>query len=168
MIALATRPTWQRVALLLAIALILQTTLLHWAVFRAATPSATLVLVVWFALAAGRVPGMVLGLITGICEDALSYGTGGAWTISTALAGLFAGSVRGGFFTDSMVPAGAITFFTTLVRALVFWMVMAMQGYKSGLGAAHAHAALWQGVENALLYVLIILVMRGMDAWKRR
>lgn len=168
MIALAPQPTWQRVALLLGIALILQSTIFHWFAFRGATPSATLVLVVWYALSAGRMGGMVFGLIAGMLEDALSWGTGGGWTIATALAGLFAGSLRGGFFTDSMVPAAAITFFTTLVRAFVFWSVMAIQGYKSGLGATHAHAALWQGVQNALLYVFITLALRWMDAWKQR
>ena len=168
MIAIAPRPAWQRVALLLGIALILQTTIFHWLVFRGATPSAMLVLVVWYALAAGRMEGMALGLVAGVLEDALSWGTGGAWTIATALAGFFAGSVRGGFFTDSLVPAAAITFFTTLLRAFAFWIVMAIEGYKSGLGAAHAHAALWQSLENALLYVLIILVVRWIDIWKQR
>ena len=168
MIAIAGRPALPRVALLLAIALILQSTLFHSLVFRGATPSALLVLVVWYALSAGRMEGMLLGLIAGIFEDALSWGTGGGWTIATALAGFFAGSVRGGFFTESIVPAAVITFFATVLRALAFWIVMAMQGYKSGLGATHAHAALWQGVENVLLYVLIILAVRWIDGWKQR
>ena len=168
MIDIGIRPAWQRAALLLAAALVLQTTLLHLLAFRSAVPSATLAVVVWYALSCGRGYGALFGALAGALEDALSFGTGGSWTIATAAAGFLAGSARGAFFTDSIAPAALVMFVATLVRAFVFWSAMALGGYPSGLASPHAHAAVWQGALNAALYVAAVLATRWFDAWKQR
>ena len=159
-------PTWQRVALLLAGALLLQVSVLHFFALRGATLSPVLLVVVWYAIHADPKRAALCGFAAGFAEDMLAAGTGGAWTVSTTLTAIVAGVVSRGFFADSMPLVGAIVAFSTLVRMLVFWMVMAAQGYPSGLGILHFHTALWQALLNAGAMMLIMLAARYRDPAK--
>lgn len=93
-------------------------------------------------------------------EDMLAAGTGGAWTISTTLTAIIAGVVSRGFFADSMPLVAGVVVFATLVRMFIFWMVMEAQGYPTGVGWLHFHAALWQAALNAAAILVIMLVGR--------
>jgi hypothetical protein len=69
-----------------------------------------------------------------------------------------------GFFADSIPLATGITIVATLVRALLFWIAMALAGYPSGLGAMHFHEALIQAVLNAAVIVAAMIVARRFEA----
>jgi hypothetical protein len=72
-----------------------------------------------------------------------------------------------GFFSDSVPLGGAITVVVTLLRALVFWIVMALCGYPAGLGTMHLHEAFFEAFLNSAIVVAAVLVVRRLDATPR-
>ncbi len=144
----------------LALALLAQVSFLHYFSFRGATVSPVLVAVVWYAIAADMRGAAIYGLVAGFFEDMLDTGSGGAWTISTTLTAILAGTVSRGFFADSMPLVSGIVVLATLFRALVFWLVMEGQGYPSGFGWIHFHTALWQAALNVALVLIVMLIGR--------
>jgi len=144
----------------LAAALLAQVSFLHYITVRGATLSPVLVVVVWYAIAAGAERAAIFGLVAGLCEDMLGTYTGGAWTVATTLTAIAAALLSRGFFGDSIPLVAGIVILATLLHKLIFWMMMQAQGYPPGLGWVHFHAALWQAVLNALLVAAVMLVLR--------
>lgn len=152
---------WWHAAIALAAALLLQMEIVHFVTFRGAQLSIVLVLVVWYAMRSGARQSLVFGLAAGLCEDALSAGTGGAWTLSTVLTAVAVSQVTRPFFADSIPVFFSAAFAATLLRRLIFWIVMALQGYPAGYAAMHAHQALWEALLNALFALAASLMMRS-------
>ncbi|MDQ6930001.1 MAG: hypothetical protein M3126_04970 [Candidatus Eremiobacteraeota bacterium] len=152
----------------MAIALLAQVTLLHYFTFRGNSIGVVLVVVVWYAIHAGPRRSAMFGLAAGALEDLLDTGTGGAWTLSTTLTAILASVVSRGFFADSMPLVAGVVIFATLVRALVFWLVMGAQGYPTGLGWMHFHAALWQALINAAFILAVMLAGRYRESGSLR
>lgn len=140
--------------------------MLHFFTLRGAALSPVLLIVVWYAIHADPRRAAYCGFVAGFFEDMLAQGTGGAWTISTTLTAIIAGVVSRGFFADSMPLVAGIVVFATLVRMLLFWMVMDAQGYPTGLGGLHFHTAVWQALLNAVAILVIMLVGRYRDPAK--
>ncbi|HTU68840.1 MAG TPA: rod shape-determining protein MreD [Candidatus Baltobacteraceae bacterium] len=162
-IARVIAPTWYICAAWLVLAIFLQVRFMHLLAIRNVEPSLVLVAVVWYAIRVEPWRAAAFGLAGGIAEDLLSYGTGGAWTISTTVVAIVAGMISRGFFADSLPLVATITFVATLVRQLVFWVVMGFEGYPSGLGMMHFHEALFEGLLNAATMMIVMLVMRRFD-----
>jgi rod shape-determining protein MreD len=146
-----------------AIAIIAQTTLLHFVSLRGATPSLVLVAVVWFAIRVDARRAAAYGLIAGVCEDVLAAGTGAAWTISTTLTATLISIASRGFFADSIPLVTLATIVATLLRALLFWTVMSLEGYPAGMAGTHFHQALWQALLNAVVMVVAMLLARRLE-----
>jgi rod shape-determining protein MreD len=163
-IARITAPAWYVSAAWLLLAVIAQVTVMHATIVRNAEASLVLVAVVFYAIRVEPWRAAAYGAIAGLCEDALSYGTGGGWTISTTTTALFAALVTRGFFADSLPLVATIVFFATLVRQLIFWVVMGFEGYPAGLGMMHFHEAVLQGVLNAVVMTAVMLVNRRFDS----
>jgi rod shape-determining protein MreD len=153
-------PRWYVAAAWLAGAVVLQATIVHAIAIRSVVPSLVLVVVVWYALRVDARRATFYGLIAGACEDALSPGTGASWTLATGAAALAASVMSRGFFADSLPMVAAITLAVTLLRALVFWSVMAISGYPAGLAAMHFHEALVAAILNVALVVAAMLIVR--------
>lgn len=156
-------PAWYVAAAWLVAATILQATLVHYLAVRNVVPSLVLVVVVWYAIRVDARRAALFGLLAGFCEDALSAQTGAAWTISTSLSALLASLLSRGFFADSIPLVTAITIVATLLRAMLFWIVMAFSGYPPGLGTMHFHEAVLQAALNAVVIVAAMLVARRFD-----
>lgn len=154
---------WWITAAVLAIAIVAQTTLMQHVRVRDTEPSLVLVAVVWYALRADLRWAAIYGLAAGLLEDILATGTGAAWTISTTLVAIVASVASRGFFADSIPIVVALTFGATLLRQLLFWMVMAFEGYPGGLGWLHFHEAIVKGVLDVLVMVVVMLVARRFD-----
>lgn len=163
-IARITAPAWYVSAGWLVLALVAQVAIMHHIAFRNVEPSLVLVAVVWYAIRVEPWRAAAYGLFAGVAEDALAYHTGGAWTISTTSVAVIASLISRGFFADSLPLVATITFFATLVRELIFWVTMAFESYPSGLGLIHFHEALLQGVFNAALMMIVMLVNRRFDS----
>jgi rod shape-determining protein MreD len=142
-------PVWWVAASVLCGALLLQIEALRGLSFRGAELSIVTVVVVWYALRAGWRHAAVFGLVAGLAEDVFSAQTGGAWTISTTLTALFVSWLSRWFFADSAFVVGGAVAVATLLRRMLFWMVMALQGYPPGYAGTHLHEALWEALLNA-------------------
>ena len=138
--------------------------MVHYLAIRNVVPSLVLVVVVWYAIRVDARRAAIYGLVAGLCEDALSAQTGAAWTIATTAAALAASVVSRSFFADSIPLASSIVLVVTLLRAMIFWIAMALNGYPSGLGAMHLREALLQGALNIVVIVAVMLVLRRFDA----
>jgi rod shape-determining protein MreD len=156
-------PRWYFAAAWLAGALLVQSTLLHALAFRDVVPSIVLLVVVWYAIRVDAPRAALFGLAAGLCEDVLSPQSGGAWTISTTIVAVLAGTLSRGFFADSMPLVCTIVAVATLVRCLLFWTVMGFEGYPPGLGTMHVHEALIEAVMNVALMAVTMLVVRRFD-----
>ncbi len=136
---------------------------MHYLAIRNVVPSFVLVVVVWYAIRVDARRAATYGLVAGLCEDALSAQTGAAWTIATTAVALVASVLSRGFFADSIPLVSAIVLVVTLLRAVLFWTVMALGGYPSGLGGMHFHEALLQAALNVVVVVAAMLVVRRLD-----
>ncbi len=106
----------------------------------------------------------IYGLAAGLGEDILATATGGAWTISTTIVAIVAGTLSRGFFADSLPLVCTITAIATLMRSLIFWIVMAAERYPSGLALLHFHEALVAAALNAAIMLVAAVAARRYDA----
>jgi rod shape-determining protein MreD len=156
-------PPWYVAAAWLALALVAQTTLVHYLTVRGVVPSLVLLVVIWYAIRADVRRATLYGLAAGLAEDAVAMQTGAAWTISTAATAALASVMSRGFFADSIPLVTVTTVIVTLMRALLFWVVMALTGYPSGLAVLHFHEALWQALLNVVVMIAAMLVARRFE-----
>jgi rod shape-determining protein MreD len=160
-------PAWPVAAAWLAAAILAQSTIVHYIAIRDVAPSLVLVVVVWYSIRVDARRAALYGLIAGFCEDALSAHSGAAWTISTCASAVLASLLSRGFFADSIPLAVGITLVATLVRALLFWMVVALFGYPPGLGSVHFHEAAAQSLFNAGVMIVAMLIARRLEVMPR-
>jgi len=158
-----TGPEWWVAGVFLLAALLLQSEVLHYFTFRGAQLSIALVVIVWYAVRADFLRAGACGFIAGILEDALSAQTGAAWTISSTFTALFASMLSRWLFADSPPAAAAVVFAATLLRRMIFWIVMALQGYPPGYARLHFHQALWEALLNAVFMVVAMIVARQLE-----
>lgn len=156
-------PPWPVAAAWLVAAVLVQATLAHFVAIRGVVPSLVLVVVVWYAIRVDPLRAAAYGLAGGLCEDVLSAQTGAAWTISTIVTATLTSFVSRGFFADSIPLAAAVTVVATLVRALVFWTTMSLEGYPSGLGGMHLREAVASAALNVVAMIAAMLVARRFD-----
>jgi rod shape-determining protein MreD len=156
-------PPWYVAAAWVAAAVVAQTTIVHALAIRNVVPSLVLVVVIWYAIRVDARRAAVYGLAAGLCEDALSAGTGASWMISTGVVAVVASMLSRGFFADSIPLVTAMTIGATLLRALLFWTIMAIGGYPGGLGAMHLREALFAAALNVMVVVAAMLVARRFD-----
>jgi rod shape-determining protein MreD len=160
-------PAWYVAAAWLCAAVLAQATVVHYGAIHDVVPSLVLVVVIWYAVRVDAGRAALYGLAAGLCEDALSAQTGAAWTIATSLSALLASRLSRGFFADSIPLATTIIVVATLVRALIFWIVMALSGYPPGLGTLHFHHAMLQAAFNAVVIVAAMLIVRRFETTPR-
>jgi len=158
-IAAASAPSIALAVGVVALAAILQATLLHVAVIRNATPSLVLIVVVLYALRVGAERGLLIGALGGLFEDALTGGTGGSWTLATAMVAIVAGAMSRFFFSDAPQALIIAVALGSLLRSAFFWSIMSLGGYPSGLAATHLHTAILQALYTTLVAIPIILFL---------
>jgi rod shape-determining protein MreD len=162
--ATLTTPQWWRAGIYLFTAIIVQIDLMHYVTFRGAEPSAVLVSVVWYALRADLAQAAAFGVIAGLCEDIFSAQTGVAWTLATPITAILVSWLSRWFFSDSVPILAAVTLLATLLRRMIFWVVMALQGYPPGYARLHFHQALWEALLNAILVSVLLSVSRWRES----
>jgi rod shape-determining protein MreD len=149
-------------------ALLLQIEILPLLQFRGAQLSLVLILVVWYGLRADWMRAAAFGLAAGICEDALGAQTGAAWTIATTATAVFASVLSRRFFFDSTAVFAGVVLIATLLRGLLFWTVMALQGYPPGYARLHFHETLWSSLINTLFVAAFLPALRALQARRAR
>jgi rod shape-determining protein MreD len=105
----------------------------------------------------------IFGLVAGACEDALSAGTGAAWTVSTTLVAIFANYLTRWFFADSIPVFTGVVIAATLMRRMIFWVFLAVGGYPPGYARLHLHEALWEALLNAFIAAVALIAARRFE-----
>jgi rod shape-determining protein MreD len=136
-----------------------QTVVLPLFAFRGAVPSLVTIAVVLYAARVGARRGAFLGLPAGLLEDIFA-GTNGAWTIATTIVALLVGGFSRRMFADGAFAPSVLCAVAVLVRDLIFWSVLRLEGYPPGYAATHAHLALWRAALTAAV-AFAWLVVRG-------
>lgn len=162
-----TAPDWWVAALYLLGALFLQIELMHYVSIRGAEPSLVLIVLVWYALRADLFHAAAFGFIAGVCEDAftaLPAGMGAGWLVALPFTALFVSWLSRWFFADSIPAMGAVVVVATLFSRMLFWIVLAIQGYPTGYARMHFHQALWEALVNGVLVGVLMLLARIREA----
>jgi rod shape-determining protein MreD len=136
-----------------------QTVVVPLLAFRGAVPSLVTIAVVLYASRAGARRGVMLALPAGLLEDVFA-GTGGGWTIATTVVALLVGGVSRRMFADGAFVPAVLCGLAVLVRDLIFWSVMRIEGFPAGYALAHAHTSLWRALLTAIV-AFVWLVVRG-------
>ncbi len=161
-------PVWWAAALFLVAALLAQVEVLPYFKMRGAELSVVLIVVVWYALHSDIRSAAIFGLLAGLCEDALSAQTGAGWTISTTLTALAVCGMTRWFFADSIPVVTGVVACATLLRRMIFWIVMALQGYPPGYARLHLHEALWEALFNAVFAAAALTIVRRLEERRNR
>ena len=136
-----------------------QTVVVPLLAFRGAVPSLVTIAVVLYASRAGARRGAMLALPAGLLEDIFA-GTGGGWTIATTVVALMVGGFSRRMFADGAFVPAVLCGLAVLVRDLMFWSVMRVEGFPAGFALAHAHTSLWRALLTAIV-AFTWLVVRG-------
>jgi rod shape-determining protein MreD len=158
------------VALAIAVALALQTTLARFLTGRTTIVDLVLVVVVYVALTGGSVAGLVAGAVGGLAQDALSTtgvsfvaaGSGvaaarsiiGIGGLAKTVVGFVTGIVGTQFIVTGVVPRFVVFFLATLAHATMFLGLYAILDPRYG-GTSYGGVAN-QAVGNAVVGVVMI------------
>ncbi len=157
-------PEWWVPALLLIVALLLQSEVAHYFTLRGGQLSMVLVVVVWYGLRADFLRAAIFGLIAGACEDAIGAQTGASWMIATTFTAVFASALSRWFFADSIPVTAGVVFAATLLQRLIFWVAMAIwMAYPAGYARLHLHQAVWEALLNALFVIVAMMIARRFE-----
>jgi rod shape-determining protein MreD len=137
----------------------LQTVVVPLLVFRGAVPSLVTIAVVLYASRAGARRGAMLALPAGLLEDVFA-GSAGGWTISTTVVALLVGLFTRRMFADGAFVPALLCGAAVLIRDLMFWSIMRIEGFPPGFAVAHLHTSLWRAALTALV-AFAWLILRG-------
>ncbi|HVC19094.1 MAG TPA: rod shape-determining protein MreD [Vicinamibacterales bacterium] len=154
------------VAVAIAVALVLQTTLAHLAFRGAGAADFVLVVVVYVGLSSGPVMGLFAGTVGGLAQDALSSGVIGIGGLADTIVGFLVGLV-GTQFIVTQPPTRLVVFFgATVLRAVVFMGLYVLLGLRQ-FPSPYAAVAI-QGVGNAFVGVVAFEVVDVLPGYLER
>lgn len=152
----------------LAGALAVDTALARYTVPQGPPVDLVLVVVVGVAIRAGAAPGLVIGTVGGLLQDALSGGVLGVGGLTKTMVGFLTGAAAQRFLVTSPVPRFVVFFVATLVHALAFAAVYAMLPRMGGFEVPY-RAVLTQATANGVVGLVSLEILGWAPlAWRRR
>ena len=104
---------------MIALAVVLQSTLLHWVAIRGVIPDLGLIILVFVAIRRGSMTAQLSGFATGMIEDVLSLSPLGFHAFIRTLVGFLYGLTVGSIFVDPILMPVLLTIVATLFKALI-------------------------------------------------
>jgi rod shape-determining protein MreD len=104
---------------MIALAVVLQSTLLHWVAIRGVIPDLGLIILVYVAIRRGSMTAQLSGFATGVVEDFLSLSPLGFHAFIRTLVGFLYGLTVGSIFVDPILMPVILTIIATLIKGLV-------------------------------------------------
>ena len=104
---------------MIAVAVVLQSTLLHWVAIRGVIPDLGLVILVFVAIRRGSMTAQLSGFATGVVQDFLSLSPLGFHAFIRTLVGFLYGLTVGSIFVDPILMPVILTIIATLIKGLV-------------------------------------------------
>ena len=152
-----------------ALALALQTTAARFLWSGIIIVDLVLVVVIYAALAGGRMTGLLAGTFAGFVQDALSSGTGviGIGGLAKSVVGFFTGIIGTEFIVTQPLSRFLAFFLASLLHAAIFIGVSVLLGLRE-LGDPYVGAA-EQALGNAIIGVVAFQVVEFLPgAMERR
>ncbi|MEC7768867.1 MAG: rod shape-determining protein MreD [Acidobacteriota bacterium] len=154
--------TVARIAVTIAVAVALQTTLLPYLVGNWSGIDLVLVAVIYVAMMTGPVTALVSGALGGIVQDALSGGLIGVGGVAKTLVGFSVAMLSAQVIVVPALPRFVVFFLSTLVHGVVFLGLYSMlESYNpnTGIGAVFGQS-LGNGVAGVVLFELTKVLPR--------
>ncbi len=104
---------------MIALAVVLQSTLLHWVAIRGVIPDLGLIILVFVAIRRGSMTAQLSGFATGVVEDFLSLSPLGFHAFIRTVVGFVYGLTVGSIFVDPILMPVLLTIAATLFKALI-------------------------------------------------
>jgi len=104
---------------LIALAIVLQSTLLHWVAVRGVIPDLGLIVLVFVAIRRGSMTAQLSGFASGVVEDVLSLSPLGFHAFIRTVVGFLYGLTEGSIFVDPILMPVILIIIATLFKALI-------------------------------------------------
>ena len=104
---------------LISLAVVLQSTLLHWVAIRGVIPDLGLIILVFVAIRRGSMTAQLSGFAAGIVEDFLSLSPLGFHAFIRTVVGFLYGLTVGSIFVDPILMPLILSIVATLFKALI-------------------------------------------------
>jgi rod shape-determining protein MreD len=104
---------------MIALAVVLQSTLLRWVAIRGVIPDLGLIILVFVAIRRGSMTAQLSGFATGVIEDVLSLSPLGFHAFIRTVVGFLYGLTVGSIFVDPILMPVLLTIIATLFKALI-------------------------------------------------
>ncbi len=104
---------------MIALAVVLQSTLLHWVAIRGVTPDLGLIILVFVAIRRGSMTAQLSGFATGVVEDFMSLSPLGFHAFVRTVVGFIYGLTVGSIFVDPILMPVILTIAATLFKAVI-------------------------------------------------
>jgi len=124
---------------MIALAVVLQSTLLRWVAIRGVIPDLALIILVFVSIRRGSMNGQLSGFVTGVIEDFLSLSPLGFHAFIRTVVGFLYGLTAGNLFVDPVLMPVLLTVIATLFKALISSLLVAVlsipaQGFSAFAG----------------------------------
>ncbi len=153
-----------RVALAIAGALALQTTLARYLVGSGSRVDLVLVAVVWVAMTTGPVMALLSGAIGGIVQDALSGGVIGVGGFAKTVVGFLVALLGTQIVVTRPLPRFVLFAAATLVHAAVFLGLYSM--LESRIPTASVGGVIEQAIGNGVAGLIVFELNRAVPRWR--
>jgi rod shape-determining protein MreD len=142
-----------RLAVVIAAALVLQTTLARFLVRGSIGVDLVLVAVVYLSLTRGPTAGLLSGMVAGLAQDALGTGIVGIGGLAKTVVGYLAGTFGSAFIVAQPIPRFLVFFAATVVEMVI------IAGFHAVLDPGPASLPVGAVVAQALGNSLVGIVM---------
>ena len=146
--------------LAVVLALVLQTKVAAYSSGGVSAFDFVLVVVVYVALTAGPVPGLFVGSLAGLVQDALSSGIIGVGGLAKSLVGFLAGVLGRQFIVSAALPRFVMFLTATLVHAVIFmglYVLLELRSFPSPFAGV-----LRQAAGNAVVGVVAFVIVEAL------
>lgn len=119
-----------RNALLLILALLVQTSYLDEIAIKGIRPDLVLLLLVYISIVHGQIPGTIFGFLAGLLQDVYSPAPLGLNALCKSIIGFLVGYTRGGIIEESLLARGFIIFGATIFHDLVYFLIFSWKDLR--------------------------------------
>lgn len=145
--------------ILLALAVLIQSTLLHWVALRGVKPDLALIILIFISTRKGSLTGQAAGFISGLVEDFLSLSPLGFHAFVRTVVGFVYGLTVGSIFIDPILMPLVLVVSGTIMKGLISSLLVAVFSIPAA-GFAVFTGKLWIEIGyNALLAPFIFALL---------
>ena len=153
---------------LIALAVVLQSTLLHWIAVRGVIPDLGLSVLVFVAIRRGSMTAQLSGFVSGVVEDVLSLSPLGFHAFIRTVVGFLYGLTEGGIFVDPILMPVILIIIATIFKALISSLLVVFLSIPAA-GFGVFTGPLWIELGyNAVLAPFLFAALGLLKAFKSR